>query len=79
MQLADIHQLLLDRFGSDRIVEMETQAKDPWIVVAPAAIRDVCLALRDDPQTEFDTINDLCGVDYPTEAERFEVVYHMLS
>lgn len=87
MQLADIHQLLLNQFGSDRILGLETGAKDPWITVAPHAILDVCLFLRDAPQTDFDTINDMCGVDYletdpkkkdPVEPH-LEVVYHLYS
>jgi NADH-quinone oxidoreductase subunit C len=35
--------------------------------------------LRDDSQCRFETLVDICACDYPTEAERFEVVYHMLS
>ena len=35
--------------------------------------------LREDSQCRFETLVDICGADYPTEAERFEVVYHMLS
>lgn len=35
--------------------------------------------LREDSQCRFETLVDLCGADYPTEPERFEVVYHMLS
>ncbi|MDP3496009.1 MAG: NADH-quinone oxidoreductase subunit C [Hyphomonadaceae bacterium] len=35
--------------------------------------------LRDDSQCRFETLVDLCGCDYPTEPERFEIVYHMLS
>jgi NADH-quinone oxidoreductase subunit C len=35
--------------------------------------------LRDDSQCRFETLVDLCGCDYPIDAERFEVVYHMLS
>ena len=35
--------------------------------------------LRDDSQTMFWNIIDLCGVDYPQRKERFEVVYHLLS
>ncbi len=35
--------------------------------------------LRDDPQCRFETLVDICGVDYPDRAERFEVVYHFLS
>ncbi len=35
--------------------------------------------LRDDPKCRFTILIDLCGVDYPDRAERFEVVYHLLS
>jgi NADH-quinone oxidoreductase subunit C len=35
--------------------------------------------LRDDPQCLFKVMVDLCGVDYPDRAERFEVVYNLLS
>lgn len=35
--------------------------------------------LRDDERTRFTQLVDLCGVDYPDEAERFEVVYNLLS
>ncbi len=35
--------------------------------------------LRDDAVCQFTQLIDICGVDYPERAERFEVVYHMLS
>ena len=35
--------------------------------------------LRDDSQCRFETLVDICACDYPIEAERFEVVYHLLS
>ncbi len=35
--------------------------------------------LRDDSQCRFETLVDICACDFPMEAERFEVVYHMLS
>ena len=35
--------------------------------------------LRDDVQCEFVSFIDLCGVDYPRRANRFDVVYHLLS
>ena len=37
------------------------------------------LFLRDDPRCQFQTLVDICGVDYPERAQRFEVVYHLLS
>jgi NADH-quinone oxidoreductase subunit C len=35
--------------------------------------------LRDDPLCRFIQLIDLCGVDYPERAKRFDVVYHLLS
>ena len=43
------------------------------------AIVQVLEFLRDDSQCRFETLVDICGVDYPDAAERFEVVYHLLS
>jgi NADH-quinone oxidoreductase subunit C len=35
--------------------------------------------LRDNPQCQFNMLVDICGVDYPERAQRFEVVYNLLS
>jgi NADH-quinone oxidoreductase subunit C len=35
--------------------------------------------LRDDPACEFKILVDICGVDWPQRAKRFDVVYHLLS
>jgi NADH-quinone oxidoreductase subunit C len=37
------------------------------------------LLLRDDPRFRFEQLMDLCGVDWPDRAERFEVVCNLLS
>jgi NADH-quinone oxidoreductase subunit C len=47
------------------------------VVAAGADIRAVLLHLRD--IEGFTTLVDICGADYPGRAERFEVVYHLLS
>jgi len=44
-----------------------------------SAIVRVLTHLRDDPRCLFKVLVDLCGVDYPERAERFEVVYNLLS
>ena len=49
-------------------------------VLAPRdGIAKLLTFLRDDSQCRFETLVDICACDYPTEAERFEVVYHLLS
>jgi NADH-quinone oxidoreductase subunit C len=35
--------------------------------------------LRDDPNCKFGVLIDICGVDRPDRAQRFEVVYNLLS
>ncbi len=35
--------------------------------------------LRDDPRFAFEQMMDICGVDWPGRAERFDVVYNLLS
>jgi NADH-quinone oxidoreductase subunit C len=49
------------------------------IEVAPEHILQTLQTLRDDPECRFVCFIDICGVDYPTRAKRFDVVYHLLS
>jgi NADH-quinone oxidoreductase subunit C len=42
-------------------------------------LAELMLMLRDDPRFAFEQAMDLCGVDWPERAERFEVVYNLLS
>jgi NADH-quinone oxidoreductase subunit C len=50
---------------------------DLTLLVARDAIVDVMRTLRDD--YGFISLLDVSGVDYPGRAERFDVVYHLLS
>jgi NADH-quinone oxidoreductase subunit C len=47
--------------------------------VEAARILDVLTFLRDDPNCQFVSFTDICGVDYPGRERRFDVVYHLLS
>jgi len=54
--------------------------RDELILWVPrTAIVPVLTYLRDDQRCLFKVLVDLCGVDYPERAERFEVVYNLLS
>ena len=39
----------------------------------------IILFLKDHPNTSFDVLVDICGVDYPERKNRFEIVYQLLS
>jgi NADH-quinone oxidoreductase subunit C len=49
------------------------------LVVERDEITNVLTALRDNPSLQFEQLVDLTAVDYPERAERFDVVYHLLS
>ncbi|HUA78293.1 MAG TPA: NADH-quinone oxidoreductase subunit C [Acetobacteraceae bacterium] len=44
-----------------------------------ARLLPLMVTLRDDPRFAFEQVMDICGVDWPDRAERFDVVYNLLS
>src|SRR2546421_4132375 len=88
MTAAEILAVLDEKFGS-RIKSKSAEAIDPFVVVEPADLPEVCRFLRDDPRLQFDLLNCISGVDYlepdPKKAPKAgfdphtEVVYHLSS
>jgi NADH-quinone oxidoreductase subunit C len=86
MTSADIIARLEERFGP-RIKSKNLQAIDPFAVVEPADLLEVCRYLRDD--LHFEMLNCISGVDYletdPKKVAKagfephLEVVYHLSS
>ncbi len=74
MEALQIYDRLKQRFP-EKI--LETGGKlDPFAVIDPHAIVEICRFLRDDPETSFDCLSNETGVDYK---EHIEVVYHLFS
>ncbi len=74
-----VKQLLVEKFGEEVIVTEEANQKQPALVIKSNLIAEVCLFLRDHPQTWFDFLSCLTGVDYGVEQQKFGVVYHLAS
>ena len=69
---AELKQLL----GTDLLAH-DFAADEDSITVDRTAIAGVMIVLRDN--LEYQQLMEIAGVDYPDRAERFEVVYHLLS
>ncbi len=55
-------------------------ARDELTLEVPRdKIVDVLTFLRDDSSCRFEVLIDICGVDWPSRPDRFDVVYHLLS
>jgi NADH-quinone oxidoreductase subunit C len=61
----------------DALVEAKDAVGEVSLTVRRETIVDVCRTLRDD--FEYQQLMEIAGVDYPGRAERFEIVYHLLS
>ena len=61
------------------IIKHEVSAGDLSLHVANGDIYNVLKILRDDASFLFSQLSDLCGVDWPENEIRFEVVYNLLS
>lgn len=89
MNIQEVHSLLKEKFGEQAVGSEPVAAIDPWIVVRPESLIDVCLFLQQDERLRFDHLNDLCGCDYfepdAKKAAKFghdphvEVVYQLSS
>ncbi|MBU4136937.1 MAG: NADH-quinone oxidoreductase subunit C, partial [Alphaproteobacteria bacterium] len=58
-------------------VEAQVAFGELTLITDRAGILEVLTALKD--RFGFQQLLDICGVDFPDRAERFEVVYHLLS
>lgn len=75
---------------ADKLVSLDQQLGELTIVVQAKDVLSVCKDLRDNANLSFDTLIDLCGVDYSAyeedqspetcaQGKRFAAVYHLLS
>jgi NADH-quinone oxidoreductase subunit C len=79
MNFEAIKDLLISKLGSDVIVKEETSGLQHALLIHPDRIAEVCLELRDNPNTYYDLLECLSGVDYGIEENMFGVVYHLAS
>ena len=61
----------------DHLVEAHEEHGELLFTVHRASIEDALRILRDD--FDYQQLMEIAGVDYPSRAERFEVVYMLLS
>jgi NADH-quinone oxidoreductase subunit C len=88
MTPADIIARLDDKF-SVRIKDRKLDTIDPYVVVAPEDLPEICEYLKNDPKLKFEILNCISGVDYlEPDAKKAakagfephtEVVYHLSS
>ncbi|MDP3371946.1 MAG: NADH-quinone oxidoreductase subunit C [Candidatus Paracaedibacteraceae bacterium] len=70
--------VLKEILGPD-FIEIKYALGEATLTVYPASIVRVLTILNDHHKCKFKQLIDITAVDYPSHAQRFEVVYHLLS
>src|SRR3546814_12649984 len=76
--LRDVGEYLEATIGGD-VLAVEIAHDQLNLIVARSAVAKVLTLLRDDQNCQFKQLVELTAVDRPDQAERFEVVYNLLS
>ncbi|GGE06231.1 NADH-quinone oxidoreductase subunit C [Polymorphobacter glacialis] len=79
MSVVDGIEAHLTALLGDAIVEIYEHVGEACVVVTREGLVGAVTKLRDDPALRLNQLIDICGVDYPDRAERFDVVYQLLS
>jgi NADH-quinone oxidoreductase subunit C len=72
---------VLTPLGQEMVAELQVEATVAYGELNVRCHRDQIISVLTDLRDRFgfQQLIDLCGVDYPERAERFDVVYHLLS
>ena len=70
--------MLRDHFG-DGVLDATEHRGEMTIEVRPEIIVEVCRALRDDKNLQYNFLADITAVDWLEREPRYDVVYHLLS
>ncbi len=76
--LIDLSEHIAESLG-DSILTHDVTLDEMVLTAKPEAITKVLQFLRDDTECQFKMLVSICGADYPDRANRFDVVYHLLS
>lgn len=63
----------------DGVRDVSVDHGERVVRAARGSLADLMRTLRGDPRFAFEQCMDVCGVDWPQRAERFDIVYNLLS
>jgi NADH-quinone oxidoreductase subunit C/D len=78
--MQSLTEILLKKFPQAVLsIDVDTARSELAVHVAADKILEVARFLHDAPEASFDHITDICSADYPSDQNRFEVIYQLLS
>lgn len=72
----EILTLIRSRFGSG-VISSDSSSDIPSIVISSGSVYEVIEFLKNNPDTDFNFLTDLCGIHYPDSDLPLGIVYHL--
>ncbi|MFD2513188.1 NADH-quinone oxidoreductase subunit C [Pontibacter locisalis] len=79
MSFEELRDFIAQQFGAEVILETKTDSLQPYLVLQPERLSEVCLELHDHELTYFDFLSCITGLDNGPEAGSMEVIYNLYS
>jgi len=67
---------LIKETGGEAVLESTHEVRNPYVILDPERLVEICTFCRDDQRLQFDFLMNLTGVDYE---DKQTVVYHLYS
>ncbi len=77
--LRDLGEFVAESLGDEAVRTWQVAYGELTLEVSREHVADAIKFLKSDARCLFDCLIDIAGVDYPDRADRFDVVYHLLS
>lgn len=74
----ELATIIESQLGPD-LIQKEQAFGELTLTIYTGSILRVLTILRDNKRCQFKQLIDICAIDYPESAQRFEVIYHLLS
>lgn len=79
MDFLQIATLIKTTFGEEVILQENNEVLQPYLTIQTEKIAEVAAFLQKHPETYFDFLSCLTGIDNGKEAGTMEVIYHLQS
>lgn len=74
-----VKQLLQEKFGENCVIAEDKRSPQTIWQVPTELLPEICFFLQQNPQTYFDFLSCITGIDNGKEAGTMEVIYHLYS
>jgi NADH-quinone oxidoreductase subunit C len=75
----EIKKIIVEKLGAEILLKEDTTQLQPQLAIPKEKLIEACTELHNNPQTYFDYLSCISGIDNGPEKGTMEVIYHLYS